>query len=119
MRSSKLTNWERSKTMKDSLIVFEDGTPVLNADIAYQIAHFERLMKSVKQREDNLRAEIQAAMEAHDIKKIDTDDITITYVPATDRETFDSKKFRADNPDMYDNYVKISHVKPNVRVKVK
>lgn len=105
--------------MKDSLIVFEDGTPVLNADVAYQIAHFERLMKSVKQREDNLRAEIQAAMESHDIKKIETDDLVITYVPKGDRETFDSKKFRADNPDMYDNYVKISHVKPNVRVKVK
>lgn len=103
----------------NEIIKIEDGRAILDPETAYQIAHFERLIKTVKQREDNLRARIQEAMESHDIKKIETDDLILTYVPKCDRETFDSKRFRNDNPDMFDNYVKISQVKPSVRVKVK
>ena len=33
-------------------------------------------------------------------------------------ETFDSKTFRKDHPDLYDEYVSISMVKASVRMKV-
>ena len=36
----------------------------------------------------------------------------------TERETFDSKQFKADMPELYDEYVKFSKVKPSVRIKV-
>lgn len=103
----------------NELIKIENGTAILDPETSYQIAHFERLMKSAKQREDGLKARILEEMKAHNIKKIETEDITITYVPESERETFDSKRFRSENPDTYDDYVKFSTVKPSVRVKVK
>ena len=53
------------------------------------------------------------------IKKIETPDVIISYVDASDRETFDTKQFREDNPDMYDEYVKFTPVKASIRIKAK
>lgn len=39
-----------------------------------------------------------------------------TYIPETTRETFDSKALKADNPSIYKEYVKVSHVKETFRV---
>ena len=45
--------------------------------------------------------------------------MTITYIAPTTRETFDSKAFRAKNPKLYDEYVKIGAVASSVRIKLK
>ena len=92
---------------------------VLNPVIAKQISDYESAMKQMKQKEDELKKQILSAMEDAGIVKLETDDVTISYIAATDRETFDSKRFKKDNPDIYDDYVKFSHVKPSIRVKVK
>lgn len=106
------------KIMND-LIVFDGDTPVLNAEVSKQIAEFEKIIKKIKKAEDDLKEKILESMEECEIVKIDTDDITINYVAPTDRETFDSKRFKAEHQDIYDNYVKMSPVKASVRVKVK
>jgi len=41
---------------------------------------------------------------------------TYTYVPATTRESFDSKRFKTENPELYRKYVYISSVKESLRV---
>ena len=58
-------------------------------------------------------------MENKNILKLETDDLTITYIAPAERETFDSKRFREENSDLYDEYVKFSPVKSSIRVKVK
>ena len=51
--------------------------------------------------------------------KIEAPEITINYIAETDRETFDAKGFRAEYPELYDDFVKITTVKPSIRIKVK
>ena len=58
-------------------------------------------------------------MEANNVLKIDNDNLTITYIAPTERETFDSKTFREEHEDLYDAYVKFNPVKSSVRIKVK
>ena len=58
-------------------------------------------------------------MEAKNFIKIDTDVMTITYVAPTDREKFDSKRFREEHADLYDEYVSMIPVKSSIRIKVK
>ena len=58
-------------------------------------------------------------MESKGIIKVETEEITISYIAPTDRETFDSKRFKADHADLFDEYVKMSPVKSSVRIKVK
>lgn len=101
------------------LIKIENGTVLLDEQTSANIAAFERAIKSIKEQEDELKAAILAEMESKGIIKIDTDEIQITYIAQTDRETFDSKSFRAVDPETYDKYVKISPVKASVRIKVK
>ena len=44
--------------------------------------------------------------------------LLISYVASSERETFDSKKLRENNPDLYDEYVKFTPVKSSIRIKV-
>lgn len=101
------------------LIKVDNGTVLLNEDTAKKIAEFEIQMKYYKAQQDELKAAILAEMEAKNIIKVDNDILTISYIASTDRETLDSKKLKADLPDIYDEYVKIQPVKASIRIKVK
>lgn len=92
---------------------------ILAEGISKKIAEYERVMKELKEKEDALKEAIKEEMEAKGIIKIENEDLLISYIAATDRESFDSKQFRKDNPDLYDEYVKISPVKSSIRIKVK
>ena len=103
----------------NELITIENGTPILNADTANKIAGFESAMKELKAKEDELKKAILAEMEQKNIVKIDGDKVAITYIAPTDRETLDSKSLRADLPEIYDTYVKMTPVKSSIRIKLK
>ena len=102
------------------LIKVEGGNSLLDISVSKQIAEFERQMKFIKEQEETLKEAIKAEMEAKGILKVqdETNGMTITYIAPTYREMFDSKKFKADNPDMYDEYVKMSPVKSSIRIKL-
>ena len=103
----------------NELITIESGTAILDAEAVRKIAEFEDTMNKLKQAEDKLKKDILAEMEEKNILKIENDTMTISYIGATGRETFNSKKFRSDNPDLYDEYVTISPVKSSIRIRVK
>jgi hypothetical protein len=103
------------------IIRMENGISVLDARASGKIAEFERQLKAIKEQEEKLKKAILEEMESKGIIKVEDEisGISITYVAESYRETFDSKKFRADNPDMYDDYIRMSPVKPSIRIKVK
>ena len=105
--------------MKD-LIKIENGTSLLDMDASNKIAEFERQIMLIKEAEDALKEVIKAEMEAKGILKVmdETNGMTITYIAPTSREMFDSKKFKADKPDIYDEYVKFTPVKSSIRIKI-
>ena len=84
-----------------------------------QIAEMEMKLKELKASKDALSQVLLEQMEKRNIIKLETDQLRISYIAETDREQFNSKKFRSDNPDLYDKYVDIVPVKANVRIKVK
>ena len=102
----------------DELIVYEGNTALLNPEVSIRLAEFERMVKEVKAKQDELKQRILDEMESKSILSIKTPELTISYVAPTTRETFDSKTFRKDHPDLYDEYVNISMVKGSVRMKV-
>lgn len=102
----------------NEIISIENGTAILNPDVCNDIVDFERTIKRLKKQEDALRKTILAEMSAKGIMKLQTDELTITYVSPTTRETFDSKAFRKANPDLYDEFVDIKPVAESIRIKV-
>lgn len=101
------------------LIKIESGIGILDAEVSKNIAEFEKVIKELKEREEELKLNILAEMENKNLVKLETDDLMITYIAPSERETFESKKFREENSDLYDEYVKFSPVKSSIRVKVK
>ena len=100
------------------LIKIENGISILDIETSNKIAEFERQIKLIEEQEKALKEAIRAEMEAKGILKIETNGMTISYIAPSYREAFDSKKFKAENPDMYDEYVKLSPVKPSIRIKL-
>ncbi len=101
------------------LIKFENNVLVLDKETSQKIAEFEKAIKDMQEKEKALKEAILNEMKAKNIIKIDTPELSITYVDETYKESFDSKLFKEQNPDLYDAYVKVSTVKASLRLKVK
>ena len=101
------------------LIKIENGLEIATQQLIDEALEIKLLEEKLKAKKDNLTLALLEEMESKDIKKIDTPDVVISYIAESDREVFDSKKFREDYPDLFDNYVKFSKVKPSVRIRAK
>lgn len=91
----------------------------LDTETSKQIATFEKQVKAIKEQEDLLKKQILEEMERKHIIKLENDELLISYIAPTDRETFDSKSFKQAHQDMYDEYVIMTPVKSSIRIKVK
>lgn len=100
------------------LIKIENDIAILDIETSNKIAEFERQLKTIKEQEDLIKQTILEEMEAKKIIKLETDNLVINYIAPTDRETFDSKSFKADHQEIYDEYVKMTPVKSSIRIKV-
>lgn len=103
----------------NELIVLSGNEAILTPETSKQIASLEAALKRVKEKEEELKNAILKEMEEKGVIKLTTDDVVVSYIAPTDRETFDSKTFRTEHPDMYDDYVKISPVKASLRIKLR
>lgn len=106
--------------MNDNEMIVINGNEIsLKQNVSQQLATIESTVKKLKEIEEEIKARILMEMEARGIYKIETPDVTITYIAPSERDAFDSKAFKMDNPKMYHQYVKTTEVKSSVRIKVK
>lgn len=99
------------------LIKLENGDLLEKAKL--NIALVEKEMKKLKEIQEEYKEELIKIMEENNLIKLDNDLFTISYVGATTKETFDSKTFREENEDLYNDYIKFSDVKSSIRIKLK
>ena len=83
---------------------------------AERLAEVVALKKALEAEEKSLKAEIMSDMSKGGKKHLDTDHISITYIEATTKTTFDSKKFEQVHPKMYKDFLKTSSVSESLRV---
>ena len=80
------------------------------------------LGKQIKELTDEyeaLKADVLAKMQEHGDKSFDTGNILITYIAPTSRESFDSKKFKEENAEMYKQYMKKSETKASLKLTIR
>lgn len=63
-----------------------------------------------------LKAEVLEKMMEHNDKSFDTGNLLITVVAPSTRETFDSKRFKAEHEDLYGDYIKKSTTKESLKL---
>lgn len=87
----------------------------------HRLAHFGNVLKQIAELEKSIepiREQIKAEMEKRGILNLKLGNVSISYVAPTKRKTFDTKRFKADNAEMYEQYTKESEVKSSIRIKV-
>lgn len=103
----------------NNIIERKDSDVALSEEVCEKIVSLEKQAKEIKKQQDSMKAEILGAMQKNGVIKIDNEFLNIAFIPEHATERFDSKKFKEENPDVYDLYAKISKVKPSIRITVK
>lgn len=111
---------QRRVTMKE-LTIYNDNKIVLKDFAAEEIAKIEIAIKELQEREKALKAALLEEMTAKDILSVEHEvyGVAIKRIDSFSRESLDSKKLKQEKPDIYDKYVKITEVKPSVRITIK
>ena len=87
----------------------------------HTVAHFGNVLKQIAELEKSIepiREQIKAEMEKRGILALKACGVSVAYVAPTKRETFDTKRFKAENVDLYKQYTKTSEVKSSIRIKI-
>ena len=90
-----------------------------NHELISAVADIFRAKKEIEDREKILRAQLLEAFEKYNVLGFDNDEMTVTYIPETTRESLDSARLLKDHPEFAIDYYKTSKVKASLRVKVK
>lgn len=93
----------------------ENGTPDTLAleNLISLDSECKRLDKSLK----DIKSKLKDYMEEKGLKKIDTEAGTITFIESSEDVRFSSKDFKADYPDLYNQYSKLSPKASSIRIK--
>ena len=92
----------------------------LPAEVIDEVIRVEKLADEYAKAQKKLRAAILVAMQEADVEKIDIEDvIALTVVPESTSERLDSKALKAELPDIYDTYCKISPKAAYLKVTVR
>ena len=101
-------------------IIQRTGSDVtFSEEVCERIISLEKQAKEIKKQQDIMKNEILDAMQKYGVLKFDNEFLKIAFIPEHDAEELDSKTFKEENPDVYDMYVKITKVKPSIRITVK
>ena len=88
---------------------------VVPQEITSAIADLLRAEKVAK----DMKEQLKDLMEQHGIKKWECEDFIATYTPSGKTSKFDSAAFKADHPELYEQYVKESDRKSSIRTTLK
>ena len=91
----------------------------LTAEASNKLTELIRAIKALEEEEKQIREVIFKHMEANNIVKIENDDLRINFVIKSDRESFDTKTFKVDHPELYEEYVKMTPQKPSLVITLK
>ena len=103
----------------NDLIVKKEDNYQLTDTIISELRLIDEEEKELKEKKEKIRETLLKEMEDKGIIKISDENISITYKAPTERETFRTKDFKKDLPDLYDTYVEFTPVKSSLLIKIK
>lgn len=103
----------------NNLIVKKEDNYQLTDVIISELRLIDEEEKELKEKKEKIREILLKEMEDKNILKLENENISITYKAPTERETFRTKDFKKDLPDLYDTYVEFTPVKSSLLIKIK
>lgn len=108
-----------SKSEKLALQLAETNQIMELERIESFIIEQENSIKEAKERGRAIKEALLKSMEESDLKSFETDRIRITLVKEQTRESLDSARLKKDEPEIYGRYLKVTKVKPSIRITMK
>jgi len=105
----------------NSLVVLENGEYDVALDVKNTIFSIENEIKNLTDLRDKYKKALIKEIEDRGITKcnIKNELFTLTYKAPSTKETLDSKSLKADMPEIYNEYIKISEVSSSISVRLK
>ena len=103
----------------NNLIVKKEDNYQLTDAVISTLKMIDEEEKELKEKKEKIREILLKEMEEKNILKLENENISITYKAPTERETFRTKDFKKDLPDLYDTYVEFTPVKSSLLIKIK
>ncbi len=91
----------------------------VEAEILQATAALQQRKQELIEKDNEVRSAIKEAMIKNNVKKFDSDNLTITLVSASERKSLDTARIKEEEPDVYERYLKVTPVAASVRIKVK
>lgn len=82
-----------------------------------QLIYINEQIKALTEEKEQITETILDSMKKGDVEKVDVGSILFTRKAGGVRSTFDSKRFKEEHEDMYDEYLKSSEVKESLTIK--
>lgn len=102
------------------LLMASESSPLVDVINEYEsVTQALAEMKELKKKETDIRNELLKLMQQYDIKKIDNDDLVITVKEPHTRQSLDTKRFKEEQPELFDQYKKETVVKESLAIKIK
>lgn len=102
-------------TDENRMDIFQKGS----ADIVSALATIVLTRKQLEEKENQLKADLQAAMERFNVVKFENELIKAVYVAPTIATSIDSAKVKKEYPEIYAKCTKTSSRKAYVKLEVK
>ena len=99
--------------------VSKAGNVIVSDEMAMKlkaIKDFQVMKVEMENTEKEFKQALLNAMKTAGVYNVKLEGIgTFSYVRPTTRKSFDSKRFKNDRPDLYEQYVKVSEVNDTVK----
>ena len=97
----------------------QEGMLAKLTDIERAIIEIKTRLAQAEEQKKSLTEALYQEMDARGVYKLDSPTLSITRIADTTAETFDSKAFRADHPELYGKYLRETTRKGYVKITLK
>lgn len=104
---------------KFELEKYYGAVPAAVSKVENYVVELAAIVKEKTEELDQLKAGLCQLMLDNNVKQYESMYLKLTTVTPKPRQTFDSKSFKADYPDLYDKYSATTKAKPSIRLTVK
>lgn len=96
----------------------KEGLPQRYKAAEMAIVEIEEQMKRWKAKEEELKAGLMRAMQGNGVRSWKGECVSFSLKAASEREDFDKKRFKEENPGLYAKYAKTTKVKESLTIKL-
>lgn len=104
---------------KSTALLISKSELAYMADVERRVSDLKKQIDVYAKAYDEMKEDLKARMKEQGVKSYEDDLLIITYKDSYTREILDAEKLKADKPEIYSAYKKVTNVKDRVNITLK